>query len=249
MVARLATTHRAQLIAWICTVLIGPISGLMPFVLPSRTTLEDDLKLAATLMGVEAVVLVLGVCTIGRRLWPTPKERIVAGSSVLLFLLVAAVFLAAVAFQVTGDEQAISTTLYDATQTELDAYKNPTDPLVEPKLEQYFLSAAQYGARISGILTVVHYYEAHGRRQADSADRTIEIIRISISRDRNTATAVTRELWYQPLVDLNSGQAVWQDHLFIDQPEASYILKKVNGRWLIQSNPTPINPAVVSPQT
>ncbi len=60
---------------------------------------------------------------------------------------------------------------------------------------------------------------------------------VTIGANGNTATVGTKESWYLPLYD-SKGKRVPNKNPYIPPYSVQYVLQKVNGRWLIQSDTT-----------
>ncbi|MCL5960383.1 MAG: hypothetical protein M1358_13930 [Chloroflexi bacterium] len=131
------------------------------------------------------------------------------------------------------------------TELELEWYKQPKSDR-SADLERYYLPIQKGGDRLRQIVENVEVFRAKDRRLADTASRALLINKLSMTRDRNTAFAETGEIWYQPLVEAQSGTEVVvqqkADQLNLYTPIQYYILRKVNGRWYIASNPAPVSP-------
>src|SRR5581483_6330227 len=179
--------------------------------------------------------------------WAAPRRRIAILLVSVLVLGMASAgsgerWLAARAASAEQEEiRLIKETITDGTATELAWYKQPTRDL-EPDLERYFLPLVRGGDRLPRIEWTIKRLRDQNARFADYASRALIVNDVSLAPDDSTAMVETVETWYQPLVREEDGvrmPAPPGHPEFDDHHVQQYMLRKIDGRWYIQSNPVP----------
>lgn len=104
------------------------------------------------------------------------------------------------------------------------------------------------------IVDTIERLKSRNRRFADQASRAFFINKLSVQRGRQTAFVETAEIWYSPLVTkaadgTETAVPLQADQLNVYTPVQFYILRKVAGRWYIDSNPAPAGPRVTPAPT
>lgn len=180
----------------------------------------------------------------------TARRLLVAGVVVIATLFGgAAVWQAREQWMTATEDRLVRETVLAGTDAEIEAYKRPADDAARTDVLRYF---AERGARLAQIDYVRRCkLVADRKRYADTASHSIVITDLSLSPDRRSATVQTKERVYQPLVqrqpdgrELPVTQTAAQ--LNLDLPDEVYRLRKLDGRWLIESNPSPQNPTTTS---
>jgi hypothetical protein len=137
------------------------------------------------------------------------------------------------------EEEQAKATILEGTAAELRSYQHPTAEQ-RAELEQYFLSPEKGGDRLARIQHTLDQLIAERRRFSDQASDAVAIKTVAIAPDGQSARVVTTERWYQPLVQVIDGfeqQIDVAGHPRSTNDEQLYLLRKVDGRWYIQSNP------------
>jgi hypothetical protein len=138
-----------------------------------------------------------------------------------------------------ADEAAIKRTLKDAVIFEcLTIYRLPEDfqTKYRNELSRYWLPIEQGGKAVEAIeASVLRLIRKGWRYGAASANEAFE--RRSIRIIGESAKVSTRERWYLPITD-KDGKAVEKRNA-IQTWHVDYVLKKVNGQWLIADSTAP----------
>lgn len=120
----------------------------------------------------------------------------------------------------------------------LTFYTNPKS-FDKDQLSKYWVPIDQGGkaitkveANVRNLLTnKLHYGK-------ESRNVVFDFLSVDINPARNYADVETRERWYIPLYDENEVRVADREPYYEGNP-IDYSLRKIEGRWLIQSNSTP----------
>jgi hypothetical protein len=162
--------------------------------------------------------------------------------------IAAAVSLVVIAFVVRADGTAVSPVLgphpeieravYEAQVFEnLELYCNPKS-LRQEKLEQYFVPERDGGEAVKDVVAAVRRQIDRSLRYGqDSRLDTFVVLRSSLSSDGERGQVRVRERWHLPTYR-SDGTRVFEKRADFDH-EIDYTLRKIGGRWRIQSTTTP----------
>lgn len=175
----------------------------------------------------------------GRRLAPA-----LAGALVLTSAAFSGLFVWD-AVRLTDDaatRDAIRTAILQSYSAEISWYKNPSADRAA-QLERWFVPTARGGERLRIIEAEIDRLRRCRRKIGASAATTTFVTSITVYGD--TAEAHTVQSLYQPVYDFHNGR--WVVHpvapadLSFSVPDQLYLLRRVDGRWKVQSAPQPQN--------
>lgn len=119
----------------------------------------------------------------------------------------------------------------------LSVYVNPNN-FDESKLREYWLPAEQGGKAILQVEKQLASLRSKGRHfGAESELRQFDFRDVRVYAGRDYAEVRTDEKWYVPLYGAD-GSRVPDKNPILAYP-VDYMLKKVNGKWLLEENGTP----------
>jgi DNA-binding winged helix-turn-helix (wHTH) protein len=119
----------------------------------------------------------------------------------------------------------------------LGIYVNPNG-FDETKLNEYWLPAEQGGKAILQVNKQIASLRGKGRHFGEESElRQFEFRDVRIHAGREYAEVRTEEKWYVPLYEAD-GSRVMDKNPILAYP-VDYMLRKVNGKWLLEENGTP----------
>lgn len=119
----------------------------------------------------------------------------------------------------------------------LTLYTNPKS-FDKEQLSKYWVPVEQGGEAIKQVeVNVRNLLDLHQHYGKESKNEVFDIISLTINQDHDYADVVTRERWYIPLYDENEKRVTTREPYYEANP-IYYTLRKIEGRWLIQSNST-----------
>lgn len=138
----------------------------------------------------------------------------------------------------------IETVIQKEGRAELTWFKHSTSgPPAALKL--YLAPANQTGTRLSQLWGIIDFYRSKHEQQALDATGTVVVEKVTVGSTGQSATALTEEFWFQPLVDTRSGDRIKQPLAKESQySQQRYFLIRAKGRWVIASETAPIAPGV-----
>lgn len=203
---------------------------------------------AASIGGAVALLLFMPLVRMLRR-----PSRFAVGSR-LAPALTAALVLTSAAFaglfvwdavRIANDSStrdAIRTSILRSYDAEIGWYKNPSADRTA-QLERWFVPTTEGGERLRIIEAAIDRLRRCRRKIGANAATTTFVTSITVYGD--TAEAHTVQSLYQPVYDFRAGR--WVVHplapadLSFSVPDQLYLLRRVDGRWKVQSAPQPQN--------
>lgn len=150
----------------------------------------------------------------------------------LLFLLV---YKGVSYYQYNVEAQKIKKVVLDSQLEEFEIYKHPETYSYE-KVTAYFMTVEQGGLNLPKIDRAVNRLIKNGWRYSDETkSEWFEFLDIDIWGD--SAEARTVERWYAPLID-KDGKLIPGRKPKLEW-RAAYLMKKVDGKWLVRETTTP----------
>lgn len=117
-------------------------------------------------------------------------------------------------------------------------YTNPK-AFDKSNLRKYWVPAEQNGREIEQVETSIERLLNKGWRYGKESEvRIFDIRRVQIFEPGDYAEVETREQWFLPLYK-EDGTRVLERRAFHGPYRVNYILRKINGTWLIQETTTP----------
>jgi hypothetical protein len=120
----------------------------------------------------------------------------------------------------------------------LTLYTNPKS-FDKDQLSKYWVPIDQGGEAIkqveANVRNLLNKRQHYGK---ESKNVTLAILSVDINPARDYADVQTRERWFIPLYDENEVRVPNRPPYYEGNP-IDYTLRKIEGRWLIQSNSTP----------
>jgi hypothetical protein len=136
-----------------------------------------------------------------------------------------------------SDEAEVRRVVLESQKLEtLEAYVHP-DAFDEGRLREYWLPAEQGGKAILQVDKQLASLRSKGRHFGEESElRQFEFRDVRVYAGRNYAEVRT-EKWYVPLYEAD-GSRMLDKNPVLAYP-VDYMLKKVDGRWLLEENGTP----------
>jgi len=139
----------------------------------------------------------------------------------------------------TTPEQQVRQAVYDSQVFETTTIYGKPKAFNRSQLSKYWVPIEQGGRAVPKIEAAVQRQLKRGVHYgSESKVETFDFIFVKILPPGDYAEVRTRERWYVP-VFREDGTRVTDRAPYLGPYEVDYTLRKINGRWLIQSNGTP----------